>query len=154
MVFLSRKKEVQEIKKAVEGQEPRDIPPMPESSAISISAPPKQQPQGAPLFVKIEKYTDVLLKLDKSKEEIRSLAALLTLLMGIEETRKSAEMTIKNHIASLTEILISLDDDFVQPQEAEGLVRERREVKSDVERYVNDLQRELKNLKSELSKIN
>ncbi|MBI5355579.1 MAG: hypothetical protein HZB68_03950 [Candidatus Aenigmarchaeota archaeon] len=153
MVFLSRKKEAQEIKKAIEGQEPTDMPPMPESPAIPIPAPPRQQPQAAPLFVKIDRYNEVLAKLEKSKEEIKSLAALLTLLMSIEETRKSTEVTIKNHIASLTDILISLDEEFVQPQEAEGLVREKREVKSDVERYVNDLQRELKNLRSELSKI-
>lgn len=152
MVFLSRKKEAQDIKRAVEGQEPTNIPSMPASPAIPIPAPPKQQ-QAAPLFVKIDRYNEVLEKLEKSKEEIKSLAALLTLLMSIEETRKSTEVTIKNHIASLTDILISLDEEFVQPQEAEGLVREKREVKSDVERYVNDLQRELKNLRSELSKI-
>ncbi len=163
MVFLSRKKEIQDIKKAVEGG-PAPPPPAPDSymppmppsrpvSAFEYQPVPSQPSSNAPLFVKIESYNSVLDKFERTKEEIRNLTNLLALMASIEETRKNTETAIKDHIARLTDVLLSLDTDFVKPEVAKGFVRDHGVAKSEVERYVSDLQRELKYLKEELSKI-
>jgi len=78
---------------------------------------------------------------------------ILFVMMPLEEMRKGVENTIKEHIAEVTGLLISLDEEFAKPQQTEGFIRERREVETEVQRYVNDLQRELKYLKDELHKI-
>lgn len=171
MVFINRKKELEDIKKGVEGAEEVPAPPFrfqePQAPFVAEAPAPRparqfqpphiqrqaEPPSAAPLFVKIDKYREVLQKLDRSKEEIKSLALLLSLLAELEDSRKKTEDAIKDHISAITDLLISLDDEFVQPEATEGYVRDRREVQTEVERYVSELKRELKYLKEELVKI-
>lgn len=175
MVFVNKKKkdDLKELKKTIEGKPPeppsipevpQEAPSAPELPPIEPRAAPKRSfpipasqpaapPTDAPLFVRIDRYAEVLNRLDSSKEEIKSLASLFDMLMQLEEMRKGVENTIKEHIAEITDLLISLDSEFVSPQQTEGFVPERKEVETEVQRYVGDLQRELRYLKDELDKI-
>lgn len=124
-------------------------PPQPVDEAVSHAL---HAAEFAPLFVKIDRYKEILEKLEQIKVSLHSLTDVMVLLNEVEHIRESTVKALRQGVTDLTDALIALDGEFVRPEEAEISVRKSRE-RTRVEQYVGDLQSELSNLKKELARI-
>lgn len=106
----------------------------------------------APLFVKIDRYKEILQKLEEIKVSLHGMTDVMILLNEIEHIRDSTVKALRQSVTDLTDALIALDSEFVRPQDVEIDVPRSRE-RTRVESYVSDLQSELAALKKELNKI-
>lgn len=173
-----RKRELEGIKNMVEGKQPLPPPPLVEETLEEpeeieeidkevpiLEEPPKtrplpkvsfkeEEPQGpaAPLFIKIDKYEDVLYRLKDLKNSLQTLTRLISFHSEVEELKADIFSRIKDSVSNLTDILIAMDDIFVKPERPDLTSKEEKEDK-DVEEQILDLGEELRHLKRELSKI-
>ena len=164
------KRELDGIKNKVEGNIPEEhlpLPPLPEKKIpmpeetpkpienipknVPIVETPKEK-ESAPLFIKIEKYEDVIQKLEYLKNNLKILTKLLSFHKEIEELREDVFTRIKDTTSSITNNLISMDEIFVKPETPESLKpKEKRE--GGIEEEILDLGEELRHLRKELSEI-
>lgn len=173
-----RKRELEGIKSMVEGKQNLPPPPAPEGpmeeleeieqidkEAPILDEPSKVRPvpkisfkeeeasgPAAPLFIKIDKYEDVLYRLKDLKNSLQTLTRLISFHSEVEELKADIFSRIKDSVSNLTDILIAMDDIFVKPERPDLTGKEDKEDK-DVEEQILDLGEELRHLKRELSKI-
>ncbi len=151
-MFFTRKDDLQKIKEAVSAEEPvlneeyREIGPREE-------APAQQYRDSAPLFVKVEKYRDILSSLQELKTFISSVKQLFTILHEVETVRSDTLKIMRASMQRLEKSIIEIDSELLRPK---GF--EMPDVSSDVEiRHVEaslgDLQRQIAILKRELQEI-
>ncbi|MBI5347346.1 MAG: hypothetical protein HZB66_01925 [Candidatus Aenigmarchaeota archaeon] len=137
MIFPKKTSDLEDIKKAVE----------PEEEIVTTS------PNiGAPLFVKIEKYRDIV----KSVQEIRTFIAgtkqAFTILSEIETIRKDALNILKTTMQRLEKRTVELDNIMLRPR---GIPFEEESVEEvgHVEDGLMDLQRQISELKKDLETL-
>lgn len=158
-----KKKDIEEIKDTVKGkqesaptsQERKPLPPPPSQVTTPEGLrPPQRQvsPDMAPLFVKIDKYKEVLGKLDQLKMILKKMTRLISLSYEIDEIKGDLTGRIRNTTSKITDTLISLDEIFVKPEQYRPERMHERKT-HEVEGQIYDLQEELKHLRKELSKI-
>lgn len=142
------------VKKEVEPVE-EDIELVPKKKSIFKPAPSHvtEKSEFAPLFVKIDRYEEVINKLGGIKKSLFSLKDLLELMTQVDDIKREGMSMLKKSLSSLTDTLISLDEEFVRPEGAEKLVRETKTPEDSMRTYILDLQSELKGLRKELGKI-
>ncbi|MFB6076133.1 MAG: hypothetical protein ABEK17_03225 [Candidatus Aenigmatarchaeota archaeon] len=116
------------------------------------SKPDFKAPASAPLFIKIDRYKEVLEQLGEIRKTLKSLKKLLNLLVNIDDLKGNTMSTFKDAIGDVTDSLISLDEQFIRPEGADEIIPEE-ETKSEVEDYMTDLRSELSELRRELDKI-
>ncbi len=100
----------------------------PETQEVAFEEP-EEKPKFAPLFVKIDRYREVLGLLEKGASEAERLRELLGLLREVESTRAEVEAKLKETVSSLSETLRKLDEEFVRPEGMEE-AGERKEFRS------------------------
>ncbi|MFB6088179.1 MAG: hypothetical protein ABEK36_00185 [Candidatus Aenigmatarchaeota archaeon] len=120
---------------------------MPDRNKVDFEAP-----ASAPLFIKIDRYKEVLEQLGEIRKTLKSLKKLLNLLVNIDDLKGNTMNTFKEAIADVTDSLISLDEQFIRPEGADEIIPEE-ETKNEVENYMTDLRSELSELRRELDKI-
>ncbi len=119
MAFWRREPKEVEIK-------PEEVKPEPQEVAFEE---PEEKPKFAPLFVKIDRYREVLGLLEKGASEAETLRELLGLLREVESTRAEVEAKLKETVSSLSETLRKLDEEFVRPEGMEEAAGERKELR-------------------------
>ncbi len=175
-----RKRELEGIKNRVEGKqalppppglenspptepEPEQLPQTPAEKPIpkpitkpapKITQMQEEAPEpSAPLFIKIEKYEDVLEKLQELKNTLQTLTRLISFHAEVDELKSDIFSRIKNTVSSLTDSLISMDEIFVKPERPDLTESEKSREERGVEEQILDLGEELRHLKRELTKI-
>jgi len=147
-----KKKEMEEIKNKIEGNNTIPVPPPPPHEVLApptISEPPREA--SAPLFVKIDRYEDVIKKLNELKSSLKTLTRLISFSNEVDELKTDIKTRIKNSTAKLTDTLISLDEVFVEP--GKPRIDFHSGERSDVEEQIYDLEEELKHLRKEITQI-
>lgn len=149
MPFWSKpqRKDIEAVKQAVvpeRQQEPVSLP------KIELGKLP-DRPRFAPLFVKIDRYQEVLSTIQNLKEILLGARDLLNLMQQLDRIRLEAETLLQKNIQEVVLNISNMDKEFVRPK---GIQTEEHQV-SNVEyekvgSYVGELQRELENLKSQL----
>lgn len=114
--------------------------------------PPHEGKEFAPLFVKIDRYEDVLKRLGEIRTLLDRISKLLSLLKDIDSIKMETMDAFKDSISEITDSLIALDEEFVRPEGVKEFIPEP-ESRPKVESYISDLQSELKSLRSELTSI-
>jgi len=166
-----RKRELEGIKNRVEGKPPLPMPPPMEEETEDIAPEepikipetkkttpkislPKKKPEepSAPLFIKIERYEDVLNRLEELKKTLQTLTRLISFHSEVDELKADIFTRIKNGISSITDVLITMDEIFVRPERPDITGLEEDEERG-VEEQILDLGEELRHLKRELTKI-
>lgn len=105
----------------------------------------------APLFVKIDRYKEVLQKLDKIKNSLSDLQELFSLMNHLDEIKREGMSNLRKGISSLTETLISMDEEFIRPEGTGDF--ETTQSRSEISRTVGDLQGDLKEIKRSLDRL-
>ncbi len=149
MPFWSKpqKKDIEAVKQAVVPQEkPQESFSMPK---IDLGKLP-ERPSFAPLFVKIDRYQEVLNSIESLKSILLNVRDLLNLMQHLDRMRMESETLLQKNIQEIVASISNLDNEFVRPK---GVQIEEHQPKIEFEKvgsYVGELQRELDNLKSQL----
>ncbi|MBU5557956.1 MAG: hypothetical protein QW751_03080 [Candidatus Aenigmatarchaeota archaeon] len=167
-----RKEEVKEIKEAVAGQPlpypsteyismqkpqamERFMAPMPPPSwtAPEQTTPPMPSTlpmKTAPLFVKVEKYKDILEIVAKLKGTLINIESVLKVRQSIDKLRDDADALIMRQLASCNESIAALDSAFARPPALEQMVIPQPEI---IEGEMQQLSNRLEQLSEQLKQI-
>ncbi len=154
-MFFARKNDMQKIKEAVSAGEQTQPFPREEfdEREFKEELPAAEYRESAPLFIKVEKYRDILSSLQELKTFVSSVKQLFTVMHDLETVRSDALKIMRASIQRLEKSLIEIDSELLRPK---GF--EMPEMSSDVEiRHVEsslgDLQKQIAALKRELQEI-
>lgn len=136
MPFLwgKRKEEVKELKEAVTGPETAAYPPLPPLSFPSLprqptpSYPPMPPEKFAPLFVKVDKYKDILETIAKLKGTLANIGSILTTKLAIDKLREQADALLQRQVNVCTECANALDSAMVKPPALGSMVVAQPEI--------------------------
>lgn len=152
LYYFSDKME-EEIKRAVsekeiyeplgEGELPKEI--------VSLEERIQNAPKLAPLFIKIDKYRDVLENIQKLKTILNDINNLLKLKKEIEKIRKDSSKTLEKNIRNFIDTTNKLDREFIIPRPMRPYVKTEKTQK--IEGFISEMQEELARIKEELNKI-
>lgn len=174
MIFFSKKpkqeEEMKKIKKAVEAKDipekesemlpenlpelPGQMPEMPERIKPEIPEITPQEPTvSAPLFVKIEKYRNVLNTLNDLKTTVLMLKNALVVQKELERTRDENVNLIQSGINKIDKKLLALDAEFLRPRGYIEQLPTHIHESEGLEGAVDNLKSQIDDLKSELETI-
>ncbi len=152
MAFWSKSKreDIENVKRAVSEQQPtKEIIEPPKIEATKL---PKR-PSFAPLFVKIERYQEVLNRIQNLKSTLAAVRDILGLMREIDKIKLEAETLLQRNIEEITKSIMELDREFVRPRGIDIKVGKEEFQAERVESYVSELQKELENLRSQLQTV-
>jgi len=144
---------------------PAELPPLslldqPQMSMEPPSPPPTikkepEKPTVAPLFVKIDRYRQILTTIGNLKTAIMIIKNSLATLQHIERVRDDTFDIVNDVIENMHEKLVTIDNDLLRPagfHEPAEMSPQHQDIRS-IEATVADLQGQIEQLKSELGKI-
>jgi len=173
MIFFMKKQkkdeeDIREIKDAVEGK----IPPekkvkrpkrkepetfeehVEEYEPVKLEKPPMPTATGnVPLFVKIEKYKNVLSVLNEMKTTIMMLKNALTLEQELEKARNENITLIQNAVGKIERKILAMDAEFLRPSGYKEQLPEQVYEAESLDYAVDTLKSQIDELKSELEEV-
>jgi len=172
MKFLkSRSKEIKELQPEEEAKEPeaRDQegeesfePPvkLPEIKRSRPLPPPRQAPSTSPpLFIKVDKYRDIIRNIRELRSYILNLRDALDVLKDMQREIANGIEIAQKTLDELSSITSSLDSFFMKPQTAgrpEGYEEEEfeeEEGRGEVQEHMKDVYGQLEKLRAQLRAI-
>ena len=160
MPFFGRKK------KEEPRELPAELPPLSLLDQLPLAMePPKspppvirnepEKPTVAPLFVKMDRYRQILTTIGNLKTALMIVKNSLATLRQIEKVRDDTFNIVSDIIEKMDDRLIDLDNNLLRPagfHESEQGSPEQQDIRS-IEATVADLQGQIEQLKSELGKM-
>ncbi len=144
MLFRKDRNDIEEIKSAME-EEPSDFR---ETAPAPV---PVRQEISAPLFVKVEKYREILSSVHEMKIFISGIRQLFDILNELEAVRSDTIKIMRATLQRLEKGVVEIDTELLRPR---GLVAEARgEEASHIESSLSELQSQLGELKRELQEM-
>ena len=163
----NKKDDLKEIKAAmtaednenIEHNDPLGLEELPETPSSQQSSLPQtyrmpEKDEGAPLFVKVDKYRSLIIGVQEMKNYIAGLKQLFNVMYDIETMRGDTLKILKATTVKLEKTLTEIDYELLRPKgyETEELGVEEPEVMH-LEESLSDLQRQLQELKRELQEL-
>ena len=111
--------------------------------------PQKTEKEIAPLFVKIEKYKEVITNIQEVKILLKGLKNVFNLLYEIEQVRNDAVKLLSTTLQRIERSLIELDASLLRPGEFEPYTTSDM---GSIEQALSQLTQQLSALRSELEK--
>jgi predicted nucleic acid-binding protein len=148
---IPEEKPKEEIRTEEETMPVQQKPVQEEKQPIPIQEPPK--PTFAPLFVKIEKYRNVLDSINDLKITIIMLKNALAVQRQIEGLRDENRKFLELATDKIDKKVVSLDTEFLRPKGLEEDFPPATYETEGLEGVVDDLKKQIEGLKSELKAI-
>ena len=114
-----------------------------------------EKPTVAPLFVKMDRYRQILTTIGNLKTSLMIVKNSLATLQQIEKVRDDTFNIVSDVIEKMDDKLIDLDNNLLRPagfHESEGASAGQQDIRS-IEATVADLQGQIEQLKSEVGKM-
>ena len=140
MFFDRKKTDVQEIKD------------MMDTPLEEVEPPARERETGAPLFVKVEKYRDLIKSVQEIKLFVASTKQVFTVLSEIESVRNDTLNVLRATLQRVERSVVEIDSELLRPYGASVAEIENSEV-NHIESSLTDLQKQLLDLKHELSEM-
>ena len=146
--------DIEEIKRLVSRrpviEEIEESPTLPEN-IVSLEKKIEHTPKHAPLFVKIDKYREILENLQEMKATLTHLRKLSILRRDIEKLQTSYDDIISKIFERLGGTTEKLDMEFVIPQAMRPFIKDIETESMDS--FVHELDSEITKLRTELEHI-
>ncbi len=151
MVFFRKKppeervEDIKEIARIVERSPLPELPPHPQEERM-------ERRQFAPLFVKIEKYKEVLSLLNDLKATVFMIKNALEIQRQLESLKDANHTVVESAITKVEQKILTLDSEFTRPA---GFEEEHTQVtyESDLDHALIDLRKRIDDLKVELKTV-
>lgn len=134
---------------------PMDMMPPPAPAPAPVVKQEPERPAVAPLFVKMDRYRDIISTIGNLKTAVMIVKNSLVTLHQIEKARDDTFDIINDIVKKVDDKLIDLDNNLLRPagfHESAGGSSERHDIRG-IEATVTDLQGQIEQLKSELGKM-
>lgn len=138
-------REAEELVKSLEKEEREKKLKMPEAKK-------PERPEFAPLFVRLNRYKQILHEMNYLKTTMGMVKNSLSILNELDRLRKDNLKIIQEAVGKVEKRLLTLDSEFMRPSGFTERVPEIRDVES-LEVTMADLRREIDRLKGELEQI-
>lgn len=131
MFWAKKKGEVQEMKQAVAGPtQPFPQAPQPEPQMAPMKI--------APLFVKVDKYKDILETVAKLKGTLKNIDSVLKARQAIDKLRDDADSVLIRQLGACADCARDLDESFAKPPALEQMIVAQPEaIENDMEQLRN-----------------
>lgn len=154
MFFRKRdeRHDVEDIKEAME-RPMEEVPSMPRQAPPTITPPVhRMEPEiGAPLFVKVEKYREILTTLHEMKLFVSGVKQLFTVLHELETVRSDAVSIMRATVQRLEKSMLEIDSELLKPRGVMmGSAMAGDAGVSHIEDTLTELQNQLGDLRKEL----
>ena len=149
------KKDIKEIKEAVESK-PEPLPLYPSDIEFKkIEAKLPEKPNFAPLFIKLDRYKEVLDLIESLKMNLKDLHNIVSVKKEIDEIKKRADSILEGNISVLSNIIKSIDSELVKPSAINrpGIIASTHVEKEEMNSSISQLQEELNALRHKLQKM-
>lgn len=147
-------------------EEPKEMPELPPLSVLDqVPLTPQQEtqkpkpesppPQVAPLFVKIDRYRQILNTIGNIKTALMIVKNSLGTLHQIEKVRDETFNIVNDIVNKMDEKLVNLDNELLRPagfHETREGSPEEQDIRT-IEATVADLRGQIEQLKAELGKM-
>ena len=141
----------------------RRPPPVPRAEPPAAAAPPSPVPDSPPLFIKVDKYREVVKNLMEAKSFILNLRDALDALSDVQKEISNGVQVAHKTLDELNENLASLDTFFIRPGRVQGAAAPKPEnrgieeemipQKPPVDNYVKDVYGQLERLRTQLKTL-
>ena len=157
MIFRKKKdtrEDFSEIKNAIDSDlDENDEPepqPQPENAYQPEYAPPVQE-ESAPLFVKVDKYKEILTSIQEIKIFVSGMKQLFNIIHDLETVREEALKIMRATIQRFERCIVEIDTELLRPKGADiGIVPRGTEEVRHIETSLGDLQKQLSSLREDL----
>jgi chromosome condensin MukBEF ATPase and DNA-binding subunit MukB len=143
MFFKKEREDIEEIKEAVKPEEIFPIKPIAEA--------PKEE-KSAPLFVKVDKYKEVLRDVQEQKVFISGMKQLFSILNEIENIRNDALKIMRATVQRLERNVTEIDTELLRPRGLELPTHGEEDIHN-IEDSLGDLQKQLSALRRQLQEL-
>jgi len=147
-MFFSKRKANEEIKQAVELTE--DVPEMPAVQEEQATMPAET----APLFVKVDKYKEILSSIQEMKIFISATRQIFSVMYELESIRGDALKILKATLQRLEKSVAEIDTDLLRPRgfDSSDVTHGEAEVHQ-IEGSLTELQKQLADLRRGLQEM-
>ncbi len=143
-----RKREMSQIKELVEEDEEMPVA-MPSPAPVTRL---KEKETAAPLFVKVDKYRDLITSIHEMKLYVSSTKQVFSVLQEVESLRSDALNVLRATLQRLERSVVEMDSELLRPQGV-TLTEEKSSEVSHIESSLSELQKQLLDLKRELQGV-
>ncbi|MFH0949151.1 MAG: hypothetical protein V1802_01560 [Candidatus Aenigmatarchaeota archaeon] len=136
------------ISKASESSEPFD-----NHTYAEMFPEPTAQREVAPLFVKVEKYKEILITIQELKTFLVGMKQLFSVMHELESVRSDALNILRATLQRVEKNVVEIDSEFLRPKGLDlPITRDDMELRH-IETSLSDLQHQLGTLRKELSEF-
>ncbi len=145
--------ESNEIKKAISRKSIFDpigaspLPPLIED----IEKRALEKPETAPLFIKIEKYKDILQNLHDMKRTVSNISEILKIRNELETIRNQSNEALQKSFEKFIGLADQLDREFIAPRVMKPFIKTENIER--IDGFVSEIQNEMDNLKKSLDSL-
>ncbi|MBI4896555.1 MAG: hypothetical protein HY832_03335 [Candidatus Aenigmarchaeota archaeon] len=146
--------DLDEIKGAVERSDDMPFEETNEPAEMELGPSLEQDPMAAPLFVKVEKYREILMHMQEMKLYISGTKQLFALMQELDAIRADAIKTYRASMQRLEKSVQQVDSELLRPRGImmADFAHGDQDVKH-LEDSLSGLQRQLQDLKKELQTL-
>lgn len=126
----------------------QSIQPFQPSSSL-----PQQKESIAPLFVKVERYSDLIASVQEMKSFVSGTKQLFSILNELESVRADTLKILKATVQRMEKSIIEIDSDLLRPRGFEFEVKQNENEVQHIESSLTDLQKQLMMLRRELQEL-
>ena len=116
-------------------------------------APPEHETGGAPLFVKVEKYRDIIKSVQEMKLFVSSTKQVFSVLQEIESLRVDTLNVLRATVQRIERSIVEVDSELLRPYGASVAEVEESTDVNHIESSLTELQKQLNDLKRELQEM-
>lgn len=102
-----------------------------------------------PLFVKLERYDQILLSLSKLKANFKNLCSIVSMLQEIEKTREENLKVLQESLGKLEEEVNFFESQFIRP----GPLKLEESELTTIEKSISKLKTDLEKIRVEIGEI-
>lgn len=119
---------------------------------LPISRKPSKSDGSAPLFIKVDRYNEILDNLQQTKALLSGVKSVFPLLLEVDNVKKDAIDALRLTMQKIEKNIVILDSSMAKPGEIHDIQRSTPD-SNRMEESLNQLQRQLGSLKNELERM-
>ena len=135
-------KDIREIKKMIDMPEREEMEELPHMQAV-------EHETGAPLFVKVDKYRDIIKTIQELKLFVASTKQVFSVLQEVENLKSDSMNVLRTTVQRLERSILEIDSELLRPHGV-GITDTKSQEVGHLESSLEELQKQLMELKREL----
>jgi hypothetical protein len=154
-MFSDKMGDLEEIKKAVSAKqfyEPMGADPLPHE-VVDIEKMIEESPKIAPVFVRVDRYKEILSSIQGLKDTIANLESVLSVRKHVHRINAESDDILERALRKFAESTNMFGREFITPRGPEQLAKGNEVSGSEIDSTISQLGDEIVRLKAELEKI-